>query len=129
MKTCFPAIALLLVSPLGNTQDATGYHCALDEVSRRVEVFYETGTTVPCEVHYFKDTEMPGERQVLWRAQNEEGYCEARAAEFVENLRAMGWTCWAAGDASGGQEGDDTDALAPAEEEIEITEAEAPSAN
>lgn len=129
MKTYFPAIALLLFSPPGFAQDATGYQCALDEVTRRVEIYYETGTTVPCEVHYFRDTEIPGERQVLWRAQNEEGYCEARAAELVENLRSEGWTCWAAGDTGAGEEADDTDPLAPAAEEIEISESEAPSAN
>ena len=129
MKTYFPAIALLLATPLAAAQDATGYQCSLDEVTRRVVIFYETGSTVPCEVQYFKDTEMPGEREVLWRAQNEEGYCEARAAEFVEMLRGMNWTCWAAGETDAVGEGDDTDALAPAEEEIEISEAEAPSGN
>ena len=129
MKTCFLPLAMLLFSPLLQAQEATGYQCVLDEVTRRVEVFYETGSTVPCEVQYFKDTEMPGERQILWRAQSEEGYCEARAAEFVEQLRGTGWTCWAAGDPEAGDEADDTDALAPAEQEIEITEAETPSSN
>jgi hypothetical protein len=125
MKTYFPAIVLLIISPLATAQDATGYQCALDEVTRRVEIYYETGSTVPCEVQYFKDTEMPGEREVLWRAQNEEGYCEARAAELVESLRGMGWTCWAAAESDAAEQGDDTDALAPAKEEIEISEAEA----
>jgi hypothetical protein len=129
MKKYFPAVALLIISPLAASQDATGYQCALDEVTRRVEIYYETGSTVPCEVQYFKDTEMPGEREVLWRAQNEEGYCEARAAEFVEKLRGMGWTCWAAAESDAAEQGDDTDALAPAEEEIEISEAEALSGN
>lgn len=129
MKKYFPAVALLIISPLAASQDSTGYQCALDEVTRRVEIYYETGSTVPCEVQYFKDTEMPGEREVLWRAQNEEGYCEARAAEFVEKLRGMGWTCWAAAESDAAEQGDDTDALAPAEEEIEISEAEALSGN
>jgi len=126
MKKYIPAIALFIFSPLVHAQDGTGYQCSLDEVNRRIEIYYETGDTVPCEVHYFKDTEMPGDRQVLWRAQNEEGYCEARAAEFVEKLRGMGWTCWAAG---GEAPRDDTDDLTPAEEEIEISESETPSAN
>ena len=125
MTRMFSAASLLTMCLRAAAQDAAGYACSLDEVIRRVEILYETGTTVPCEVHYFKDTEMPGERQVLWRAQNEEGYCEARAAEFVEMLEGMGWTCWAAGQAPGQQ--DDTEALSPAEDEIEITEAEATS--
>lgn len=129
MKTYFPAMALLIISPLAAAQDATGYQCALDEVTRRIEIYYETGSTVPCEVQYLRDTEMPGEREVLWRAQNEEGYCEARAAELVEKLRGMGWTCWAAAESDAVEQGDDTGALAPAEEEIEISEAEALSGN
>jgi len=102
-------------------QDQGSYQCAIGEVMRRVEILYETGVTVPCEVHYYKDTEMPGERQVLWRAANEEGYCEARAAEFIDKLRGMGWTCLAAGAEDEPGETDDTDALAPAEE-IELPE-------
>jgi hypothetical protein len=123
VMTAFPAVIF--------AQDSNGYQCSLDEVTRRVEIFYETGVTVPCEVHYYKDTEMPGERQVLWRAANEEGYCEAKAAEFIEKLRGMGWTCWAAGTTESveADETDDTEALAPAEEEIEIPESEMPRPN
>jgi hypothetical protein len=121
MMRIFSAALMLTVCLSVAAQDSAGYVCSLDDAVRRVEILYETGVTVPCEVHYYKDTEMPGERQVLWRARNEEGYCEARAAEFVEMLRGMGWTCRATG------QSDDTDALSPAEEEIEITEAEATS--
>ena len=127
-KLLLSSICLLLPTAL-LAQDSSGYECSVDELTRRVEVFYETGVTVPCEVHYYKDTEMPGERQVLWRAQNEEGYCEARAAEFVEKLRSMGWTCWAVGSRDAEPEADDTDALAPAEEEIEIPESDEPPAS
>jgi hypothetical protein len=116
-----PAIAVLLL-PFATAiaQDTTRYQCSIDEVTRRVEVLSEPGVSVPCEVHYYKDTEMPGEDQVLWSAQNEEGYCEARAAEFVERLEGMGWTCWDAGADSAEQ--DDTTDLAPAEEDIEISD-------
>jgi len=94
---------------------------------------HEPGVAVPCEVHYYKDTEVPGEGQVLWRASNDAGYCEAKAAEFFEKLRGMGWTCWsdsegAASDEAddAGMEADDTDALAPAEQDIEIPESDPP---
>ena len=125
MKKSFTVVLMTLLPSALFAQDSNGYQCALDEVTRRVEIFYETGVTVPCEVHYYKDTEMPGERQVLWRATNEEGYCEARAAEFIEKLRGMGWTCWAAG-APESDDADDSEALAPAEEEIDIPESETP---
>lgn len=74
-------------------QSDTTYQCRMGNLVRRVEIFYETGVAVPCEVQYFKDTEAPGAREVLWRAQNESGYCEARAREFVARLESLGWDC------------------------------------
>ena len=47
---------------------------------------------MPCEVRYAKPTEGIGE-QVLWRAEREAGYCEARFGEFVDKLRGFGWSC------------------------------------
>ena len=123
MKTLPVILVVFLPFAAAIAQDTTRYQCSIDEVTRRVEVLSEPGVSVPCEVHYYKDTEMPGEDQVLWSAQNEEGYCEARAAEFVAQLEGMGWTCWDAG--AGGAEADDTTDLAPAEEDIEISDAEA----
>ena len=109
---------LLLATPvIGLAQDAPSYRCANADLERRVVVMYETGVTVPCEVHYFKDTEAPGSSQVLWRALNEEGYCEARAAEFVAKLESWGWSCDAAG--NGDDANDDTDALEPSESDTE----------
>lgn len=87
---------------------ATDYQCAYGDKQRRIEIVYEPGRAVPCEVHYYKDTEAPGEREVLWRAQNEAGYCEARTEELVARLRGHGWECEAAVDA-----GDDSEDLAP----------------
>ena len=84
------------------------------------------------EVHYFKDTEAPGQTQVLWRALNEAGYCERMAENFIGKLRDLGWSCGqgAAGgaeaavpeqvdDAEQGTEAaesDDTEALIPGED-------------
>lgn len=123
----------LLAGTLGGAalgQDPTGHQCTFGDLSRRIEIIYETGVTVPCEVHYYKDTEAPGDMQVLWRALSEEGYCEARASEFVAKLEAMGWDCAAGADAEPPAEPavepaveDDTDALAPAED-IAPTESE-----
>ena len=101
-------------------QDSPKYLCTLGELQRRVEIIYETGVQVPCEVHYHKDTEAPGQPQVLWRALNEAGYCEAQTAEFIEQLEGMGWTCGqATSPAEAGEpiEIDDTEDLLPAEEE------------
>ncbi len=77
------------------------YRCTNGDLVRRVQIVHETGAAVPCEVHYFKDTEAPGQREVLWRADNEAGYCEARTGELVANLESWGWRCAAAPGTSG----------------------------
>ena len=68
-------------------QSPQAYQCTYGDLQRRVEIYYEAGVTVPCEVHYYKDTEAPGEQQVLWRALNETGYCERKTEELLARLR------------------------------------------
>ncbi len=104
-------------------QDSNQYQCTMGELTRRVEIMHETGVSVPCEVQYFKDSEAPGEQQVLWRALNEEGYCEAKSAAFVAQLSEMGWDCGATATMPTEREAepeaempDDTAALEPAQE-------------
>ncbi len=111
MKRFTPLLVLFSIPMTAAlAQDAASYACQHGELSRRVDVHYATpGQAVPCEVRYFKDSEDPGVTQTLWNAQAESGYCEARAAEFVETLRGWGWTCTAAAVA------DDTSDVLPAE--------------
>ena len=73
--------------------------CTNGDLVRRVVVMSEPGVSVPCEVHYYKDTEAPGEDQVLWSASSQAGYCEEQAAGFVSKLEGWGWDC-GAGDAA-----------------------------
>jgi hypothetical protein len=132
------AILLSAIALPATAIAADNYRCTNGDLVRRVEIYYEPGREVPCEVHYYKDTELPGERQVPWRAQNEAGYCETRAAAFVEQLKSQGWDCQVsattpaeapATEAAPAEEPeaaeppaeepaatDDTDALAPAED-------------
>ena len=132
MKKLLITISLYLMSTTLFAQGQTGYQCTMGELTRRIEIMHETGVTVPCEVHYYKDTEAPGERQVLWRAMNEEGYCEAKTTELVAKLTDMGWNCGAGAmpvepaemEAAEPEMMDDTDALAPVEEDIELPDPE-----
>jgi len=128
----FLALLFAIFLPsLSTAQAPHDYQCALDNLQRRIVIFYETGVTVPCEVHYFKDTEMPGENQVLWTATTDAGYCESKAKEFVTKLREWGWDCAPRSGAKPAQEPeqeleqepeqepeqiiDDTEALEPAQ--------------
>lgn len=65
------------------------YLCQNGEQQRKVQVLYPQGTQVPCEVNYIKTTG----NKTLWRANNEIGYCEAKASSFAQKLAAKGWHC------------------------------------
>lgn len=106
-------------------QDTGKYQCTHGDLVRRVEIFTEPGVTVPCEVHYYKDTEAPGETQVLWSAQSEAGYCQSQAQAFVAKLEGWGWSCGAGAESAQAPE------MAPSAPEPEAapepeTEEEAP---
>ena len=112
-------IPTILLSGAALAEEGGPFYCSHGDLERRVEVVYETGGAMPCQVQYHKDTEAPGEPQILWTAQNELGYCEERASEFVGKLEEWGWDCAttvAAADESAQPEVDDTEELAPAEE-------------
>lgn len=80
----------------GELAMAKSVTCTMASLERTVELRYETpGDAVPCEVRYAKPTEGIDE-QVLWRAEREAGYCEARFGEFLDKLRGFGWSCGAA---------------------------------
>lgn len=108
LATLLPAAAV--------AQDSDKYQCTYGDLQRRVEIAHEPGVEVPCSVHYFKDTEMPGEQQVLWSASNDPTYCQNKAAEFVSKLEGWGWDCGTGMDATGEEApGDEMEAAEPEE--------------
>lgn len=71
----------------------TNYHyvCTLSDSRRVIEVAYLVPEqAVPCEVRYQKDNE---DSDVLWRADNQEGFCESKAKQLVRQQQAWGFTC------------------------------------
>lgn len=82
-------LALLVGTFSAAAADNQITHCQLGDAVRIIEVAYPQGTELPCEVHYTKD----GQDTVLWRASNEAGYCEQKAADFAEKQRSWGWQC------------------------------------
>lgn len=70
-----------------------------DDAIRRVEIATpDPNQNVPCEVVYWKDTEQPGVRSVLWTAQTDAAFCARKAEELVDTLAGGGWSCAAAGE-------------------------------
>jgi len=104
------AFLAILFPCLSFAQASTSYQCSFGNLQRRIEILSEPGVSVPCEVHYYKDSEMPGTRQVLWSAGSEAGYCEARTEEFVAKLREWGWECNAGMAAEPAMSADEPDA-------------------
>ncbi|WP_317931205.1 hypothetical protein [Halioxenophilus sp. WMMB6] len=73
---------------------APSYRCELHGKVRRIEVSYlNPSALVPCEVNYLKEVEAPGQTQALWSAEQEVGYCEQKASDFVAKLKEWGWQC------------------------------------
>ena len=111
-RIVFFLIASLLPAAAA-AQDSGKYQCTYGDMQRRVEIVTEPGLEVPCSVHYFKDTEAPGEQQVLWSAENDGSYCRSKAMEFVAKLEGWGWDCGRGADAA--TEEDVVDESVPAE--------------
>jgi len=120
----FLTFLMSLIPGLVCAEGSETYQCTYGDLQRRVEILRETAAQVPCEVHYYKDSEAPGERQVLWSATNEVGYCENNAEELVAKLEGWGWDC-GQGEAQESMpaEPDDTEALTT-DEESETEESE-----
>lgn len=91
--TTFLLVPVALLPTLVIAADHGETQCTYHSLVRRVAILSEPGVSVPCEVHYFKESEAPGESHVLWRADSEEGYCEERAAELIAKLEGWGWQC------------------------------------
>jgi hypothetical protein len=119
-------IALLLATApgLALAQGGGSYQCSFGELQRRVEILTEPGVSVPCEVHYYKDTEAPGDKQVLWSATSQQGYCESRTEEFIAKLEGWGWDCGRSEAVSPAPESepesDETDEKPPAYDDTDV---------
>jgi hypothetical protein len=95
------------------------FQCTNGDLQRRVEVVFDAGSDVSCEVNYYKDTEAPGKKQVLWRAVSEVDYCANHAEMFIAKLEGWGWICNPGGDSEARPSDDaestedDTDVMLP----------------
>lgn len=97
-----PAIlAVGFATTTANAAEKSQYQCRSGDVVRRVIIEVgDLATSLPCEVVYFKDTEAPGVRRVLWNARSDAAFCDAKAAGLVDKLATSGWQCDASGQAA-----------------------------
>ena len=83
-------VVALFVVPVGAYADS--WSCSHDNDVREVHIERTTSSPVPCNVVYRKLTEGV-EDKVLWKAKNDESYCEKKAKTFVAKLESLGWVC------------------------------------
>jgi len=90
MKNIFLSLFALCSLTIGSNALAESYLCSSASIERSIDVVYATeGYPTPCEVQYSKN----GETNTLWSAENEAGYCEAKAKELADKLAQAGWSC------------------------------------
>lgn len=87
-----------LLTAVGTTSvhaaERSQFTCTSGELVRRVIIEVgDLSTGLPCEVVYWKDSEAPGVRRVLWNARSDAAYCDGRAAGLVDKLTTAGWSC------------------------------------
>lgn len=81
----------ILIAP--SDSFAKSWTCHYAELTRNVLIFHPNEpATLPCKVYYTKPDEnvMP---RTLWKAENDDNYCERKAVEFIKTLESRGWQC------------------------------------
>ena len=83
---------ILAALALPTAVNAESWICENENLMREITVERETTAPAPCSVVYNKDTENLGS-SVLWTAQNDGSYCDAKANVLAEKLQGWGWSC------------------------------------
>ena len=112
LVTLFSAISATSVHAVENQKTV----CSHGNQTRVIEVVYTTGDEIPCEVRYSKEDGMT----TPWSANNLAGFCEKKAAAFIDKQETWGWACEAAAN-----EPENGEMAVSASENTEITTAAA----
>ena len=112
LVTLFSAISATSVQAVENQKTV----CSHGNQTRVIEVVYTTGDEIPCEVRYSKEDGMT----TPWSANNLAGFCEKKAAAFIDKQETWGWACEAAAN-----EPENGEMAVSASENTEITTAAA----
>lgn len=86
-------IAVILVFCLScqGSAQAADFLCHKNAVTYWIKVEYDkAGQALPCSVYRWV---LPQQREMLWRATRDAGFCEAKADEVRQKLESYGWLC------------------------------------
>jgi hypothetical protein len=89
------AVAVLTVfSAALHAEETVQTSCTKGDLVRRIAVLeHSLSSGRSCEVVYQKESEAPGEHEVLWTAKQDAGYCYSKAITFAGKLTSLGWSC------------------------------------
>jgi hypothetical protein len=85
---------ILAVLALPTTATAESWICEHGNLIREINVERATSNPVPCSVVYDKASEGFG-ADVLWTANADVAYCDAKADGLAGKLNDLGWSCTA----------------------------------
>lgn len=85
---------VLAALTLPTAANAESWICEHSNLVREINVQSETTGSAPCSVSYNKESEGLGS-SVIWSAQFDGSYCDAKANGLAEKLEGLGWTCTA----------------------------------
>ena len=85
------AIALAGVCALAQDSKVNRTICERGDRQQFIDVVFETGKTLPCELRVTRSK--LSKPRSMWRANNEEGFCEVKAIGMVQRLTDAGWDC------------------------------------
>jgi hypothetical protein len=90
-QTCLilAALAALAAAPAAS---AESWICEHSTLVREINVERTTADPAPCSVAYNKQSEGQGVK-ILWSAQHEGSYCDAKANGLADKLQGLGWSC------------------------------------
>lgn len=85
-------IIILAALTLPTTANAESWICESANLIREINVEREATGSAACSVAYNKETEGLGST-ILWTAQFDAAYCDAKANGLAEKLKGLGWSC------------------------------------
>ncbi len=83
---------ILAALTLPTAVNAESWICEYGTLIREINVERVTAEPAPCSVAYNKDSEGQG-TSILWTAQFDGAYCDAKANGLAEKLQGFGWSC------------------------------------
>ena len=83
---------IMAIAVLPTAANAESWICENSNLVREINVVRETGNPLPCSVAYNKKSEGLS-TSILWTANADGSYCDAKADGLAEKLQGLGWSC------------------------------------